>query len=65
MKDADKSVWIDIDEIMIDPMQSRLGHWSDDAKDDALVDSMKGIGQVQDVIVREFPAKKEKFKYTI
>jgi len=59
-----KSKYIDIDEIKIDDMQSRMGHWSDDEKDDALVASMKGIGQVQDVIVRPlFPSGKEKFKY--
>jgi hypothetical protein len=41
-----------------------MGHWNDDAKDDALVDSMKGIGQIQDVIVRPLlPSGREKFKY--
>ena len=60
----EKSVWIDIDDIKIDEMQSRLGHWSNDKKDDALVDSMKGIGQIQDVIVRPLSSKNgEKFKY--
>lgn len=61
---TEKTMYIDVDEIKIDDMQSRMGHWNDDAKDDALVNSMKGIGQIQDVIVRPlFPSGKEKFKY--
>jgi len=63
MENNGRSELIDIDEIKIDNMQSRLGHWTDDAKDDALVDSMRGIGQVQDVIVRELFDKEENFKY--
>ncbi len=63
MADKDKSVWIDIDDIKIDEMQSRLGHWSDDEKDQALVDSMKGIGQVQEVIVRKLLPEEKNFKY--
>ena len=68
MVDNGKAELIDIDEIMIDPMQSRMGHWKDDEQDNALVDSMKGIGQIQDVVVRPLykPSATtggEKYKY--
>lgn len=44
--------YIDIDDIVIDPLQSRMGKWRGDEEDEALVNSMKGVGQIQDVIIR-------------
>jgi len=65
MAENGKSMYIDVDDIKIDDMQSRMGHWSDDEKDESLVDSIKGIGQIQEVMVRPVSNTNEKYKYSL
>lgn len=50
---------IPVDDIAIDTTQARRGGWEDDEKDKVLVDSIKGIGLIYDIIVR--PTNSEKY----
>lgn len=43
---------IGVDDIAIDTTQSRRGSWEGDELDERLVDSIKGIGLIHDIIVR-------------
>ncbi|MFW9972720.1 MAG: ParB/RepB/Spo0J family partition protein, partial [Candidatus Odinarchaeota archaeon] len=43
---------IPVDDIAIDTTQARRGDWEDDEKDKTLIDSIKGIGLIYDIIVR-------------
>lgn len=43
---------ISVDDITIDTTQARRGSWEDDEKDKILIDSIKGIGLIYDIIVR-------------
>jgi len=48
-----------VDDIAIDTTQARRGSWDDDKKDKTLIDSIKGIGLIYDIIVR--PTNSEKY----
>ncbi len=50
---------IPVDDITIDTTQARRGGWEDDEKDKTLIDSIKGIGLIYDIIVR--PTNSEKY----
>ena len=50
---------ITVDEITIDTTQARRGGWNDDEKDKTLIDSIKGIGLIYDIIIR--PTNSEKY----
>ncbi len=50
---------ISIDAITIDTTQARRGAWEDDEKDKTLINSIKGIGLIYDIIVR--PTDSEKY----
>lgn len=50
---------IPVDDIAIDTTQARRGGWDDDEKDKTLIDSIKGIGLIYDIIVR--PTNSEKY----
>jgi len=50
---------IPVDDIAIDTTQARRGYWEDDEKDKTLIDSIKGIGLIYDIIVR--PTNNEKY----
>jgi len=50
---------IPVDDIAIDTTQARRGSWDDDEKDKTLIDSIKGIGLIYDIIVR--PTNSEKY----
>lgn len=50
---------IPVDDITIDTTQSRKGFWEGDELDQRLVESIKGIGLIHDIIVR--PTKTEKY----
>ena len=50
---------IPVDDIAIDTTQARRGSWEDDEKDKKLIDSIKGIGLIYDIIVR--PTNSEKY----
>lgn len=50
---------IPVDDITIDTTQARRGGWDDDEKDQTLIDSIKGIGLIYDIIVR--PTNSEKY----
>lgn len=47
-----------VDDIAIDTTQARRGGWDDDEKDKTLIDSIKGIGLIYDIIVRPTNSKK-------
>jgi len=47
-----------VDDITIDTTQARRGGWEDDEKDKTLIDSIKGIGLIYDIIVRQTNSKK-------
>lgn len=47
-----------VDDIAIDTTQARRGDWEDDEKDKTLIDSIKGIGLIYDIIVRPTNSKK-------
>lgn len=49
---------IPVDDIAIDTTQARRGDWEDDEKDKTLIDSIKGIGLIYDIIVRPTNSKK-------
>ncbi|MFW9968762.1 MAG: ParB/RepB/Spo0J family partition protein [Candidatus Odinarchaeota archaeon] len=49
---------IPVDDITIDTTQARRGGWEDDDKDKTLIDSIKGIGLIYDIIVRPTNSKK-------
>ncbi len=50
---------IPVDDIAIDTTQARRGGWDDDEKDKTLINSIKGIGLIYDIIVR--PTNSEKY----
>ena len=54
-----KTLLISIDDIAIDTTQARKGKWDDDELDHRLIESIKGIGLIHDIIVR--PTNTEKY----
>jgi len=59
MKKMSEEKKIPVDDIAIDTTQARRGTWEDDEKDKRLIDSIKGIGLIYDIIVR--PTNSEKY----
>lgn len=51
---------ISIDDIALDTTQARAGEWNEDEKDKALINSVKGIGLIYNIIVR--PTNSEKYR---
>ena len=50
---------ISIDDIALDTTQARGGEWNEDEKDTTLINSIKGIGLIYNIIVR--PTNSEKY----